>query len=469
MDRRNFYYRQRVTEAELDSAFDDAEIGIWNLVKDIGLLGVVTGAEVIENAPTNLTVDVLGPAAIYDQAGQRIYFGVTQDLDCALDYLGNPTVPTVVGEKVWISIHARFARNLQDLRTDGNGDPVYWIRGEYFELRVVAGTPAGGGGHTRPSKPTDAILLADIELSEGQTSIVDANISTTRRDDFQWTLGANIGVDDSAWANIGPAADVQDAFDNVDDVVLDRDGTGDITEDIIPAALGQFLGESGSAWDAYLRNVTLSGPLTAASDGIDIGDATNRFDMHMGVGVCYATLRPDATGRGLGDATRRWDAYLEDSLVYGTLALSSANSTTLIFDSSNISLAGTFVQSTAFVTGTDDSEVVLPLKGIPDGAEITQIEVRWRQSAAGGGQANFLFHKRAFATASRTQVGSTIAISGYGADETSVLSGLTETLDLAANEYVVVLQGGIATADTRIYQVRVSYNYTNLLAAIQAC
>lgn len=320
-DRTNFFYKQKVTETELDLAFDGVEKAVFNLVKDIDMFGVVLNGEVSENAPQNLTVDVNGPGTCYDQAGQRIYWGVTQDVDCEEDYLGNPTVPTTPGQSVWLSLHARFDRNLQDQRTDGSGDPVWWIRAESFELRVVAGTAATTGTHTKPAKPTDAVLLADIELDYNQTAIADADIDTTRRDDFLWTTGANIGVDDSGWANIGPAADVQAAFDSVDDVVLDRDGTGDITEDIVPAALGQFLGEGGTPWDAYLRNTTISGPITPATDGIDIGNASNRVDIHVYEGICYSLLRPDATGRNLGDATRRWDAYLEDVTVYGTAGL----------------------------------------------------------------------------------------------------------------------------------------------------
>jgi hypothetical protein len=42
--RKNFFFRQRVTEAELDSAFDDLEQADHNLAGDLGFTGVLANA-----------------------------------------------------------------------------------------------------------------------------------------------------------------------------------------------------------------------------------------------------------------------------------------------------------------------------------------------------------------------------------------------------------------------------------------
>ena len=50
-DRLDFYYRQRVTEAELDLGFALLEKADHNLAADIGVYGVVAGAVPTQHAP----------------------------------------------------------------------------------------------------------------------------------------------------------------------------------------------------------------------------------------------------------------------------------------------------------------------------------------------------------------------------------------------------------------------------------
>lgn len=66
--RKNFFFRQRVTEAELDAAFDDLEQADHDLAADLGFVGVLANAVVSPHAPvSNLTVDVSGPGSVLDQ------------------------------------------------------------------------------------------------------------------------------------------------------------------------------------------------------------------------------------------------------------------------------------------------------------------------------------------------------------------------------------------------------------------
>src|SRR5690349_21621178 len=84
--RKNFYFRQRVTEAELDSAFDDLENADHALAADLGFTGVIANAVVSPHASVpNLTVDVSGPGSALDQQGQRIFFSALQNVNVAQD------------------------------------------------------------------------------------------------------------------------------------------------------------------------------------------------------------------------------------------------------------------------------------------------------------------------------------------------------------------------------------------------
>ena len=63
-DRLDFYFRQRVTEAELDLAFEQLERADRDLAADIGLRGVVTGAAAVPHSPLpDLTIDLVAPRA----------------------------------------------------------------------------------------------------------------------------------------------------------------------------------------------------------------------------------------------------------------------------------------------------------------------------------------------------------------------------------------------------------------------
>lgn len=188
--RRDFYYRQTVTEAELDAGFAGLEASDRYLAADALPVGVVTGAVITQHAPLGLTVDASGTAVAYDQAGQRIAFGPAQNINVALDYLSVSTEVAVPGNEKWVSVFLQFDRALSDPRLDGNGDTVYFVREESFKFIVVQGAEALIGAALRPALKTDAILLADVHRVQGQTQIVNADINTTRREDAVTKTGA---------------------------------------------------------------------------------------------------------------------------------------------------------------------------------------------------------------------------------------------------------------------------------------
>jgi hypothetical protein len=90
--RKNFFFRQRVSEAELDSAFDDLEQADHHLAGDLGFVGILANAVVSPHAPVpNLTVDVSGPGTALNQLGQRIFFSGLQNVNVAQDDNGVAT------------------------------------------------------------------------------------------------------------------------------------------------------------------------------------------------------------------------------------------------------------------------------------------------------------------------------------------------------------------------------------------
>ncbi|TMQ08638.1 MAG: hypothetical protein E6J90_39990 [Deltaproteobacteria bacterium] len=54
-NRNDFFFRERVTEAELDSAFADLEDADHNLAADLGFVGVLANAVVSPHAPRSRT------------------------------------------------------------------------------------------------------------------------------------------------------------------------------------------------------------------------------------------------------------------------------------------------------------------------------------------------------------------------------------------------------------------------------
>lgn len=199
-DRKDFYFDQQVTQAELDSGFAGLELADRDLVSDLLGKGFkVTAAEpatVLQSATPALTVRVnafLG----YDQLGQRVsnvrsaYQGGSNigaspqlALNMAVDENGASTAVATPGNEKILSIFVEFQRHQQDLRTDGNGAPVYFDQQESIKFNVVQSAEAAVGAAVAPPLRNDQLLLADVTIIQGQTEILNANIDQTRREDF---------------------------------------------------------------------------------------------------------------------------------------------------------------------------------------------------------------------------------------------------------------------------------------------
>lgn len=182
-NRRDYYFRQLVTEAELDAGFGDLEDADRALMVDQGVLGVVFGLGVAQASVPNLTVLVAGPGVAYDQLGQRCFVGATQSVDVSKDTNNVSTAVSTTGKEKKISVFVQFTRALSDPRTDGNSATVNFLRAESFRFAVLQGTEANTGTSVAPSSPANSIRLCDITRAFAQTSIVNGNISVAGRDD----------------------------------------------------------------------------------------------------------------------------------------------------------------------------------------------------------------------------------------------------------------------------------------------
>jgi hypothetical protein len=183
-DRLDYFFRQRVTETELDLGFELLERADRNLAADLGFVGVVAGAVVSQHAPVpDLTVDVSGPGAVYDQLGERVFFSSLQNVNVAQDDNGVSTAVAAGGNEKIVSVFVKFDRSLSDPRVDGNSLTVFFRRDESFRFIVAQGAEAPAGTALPPPLRSDAILLGDITRTFGQTQILNANISTARRQD----------------------------------------------------------------------------------------------------------------------------------------------------------------------------------------------------------------------------------------------------------------------------------------------
>lgn len=234
-DRLDYYFRQRVTEAELDLGFELLEKADRNLAADIGVYGIVSGAEPTPHSPVaDLTIDLTAPGRAYDRIGQRIFFGTGQRVDCSVDLSGIPTEVTVAGKERWLAVFLRFDRLLSDPRTDGNSQQVYFRRDETFELVVRQGPEGNVGAAAKVPLQEDELLVCDVLRRHGQTQIQSGDIDGSRRQAFIFATGDAVQVISGLWSVLSPAvATVQSALDSADAVL---DGHFDGTANKHPAA-----------------------------------------------------------------------------------------------------------------------------------------------------------------------------------------------------------------------------------------
>lgn len=263
MDRLDFFFRQTVTEAELDEALDKVEAAINQTINDQGFIGVFSGGQVTQRAGTpNLSVDVGGPMVGYDQLGRRVSFSPTQNVDVSLDENGVSTAVAAGGNEKTLSVFAEFDRLLSDARLDGNNDTIFFLRDESFVLNVAQSAEAPIGTSVPPPLRADQFLLADIVIVNAQTQVLNGDIDTARRQIAARPADAIGYAGGPNWADgtTNPATNVEAQLDKIlgelADTTVSDDGA---------AKVGGELVQSGG--ETVLSGTTVRAQLTELANG----------------------------------------------------------------------------------------------------------------------------------------------------------------------------------------------------------
>jgi hypothetical protein len=421
MDRRSYFFKQKVTKTELNYAQNDAEVADRRFASDLGVFGIVSGLVCSQHAPMpNLTIDITGPGWAYDQTGQRIYVGTGQVLDCSLDYLGNSTLPLTPGNTRWISVHAVFDRQMLDPRVDGNGLTVYFHQPEYFELRVVAG--AEGIGPARPAKPADAVLLCDIEMTVGMTQILNADIDITRRDNWVFTAADNVSVNSAGWTKIlGSPANVQTSLDAVDTALISRSGAGEITQHLLPDGLTRDLGSATKAW----------------------GEA------HAEFGVLYKSTLAGALAMSAAKAVTKKKVGLFQAMYEGT-----------DFTPTQSSFLGRTIFG--YYGGGIAKSIYFEIDdALPDGVSLTAAWITWAEDTTNAGTAR-MYRRSNLGTLASISNEVTKTTANAWDDEQEITLGAPVIIDKKTYSYLIKVKGSAGGNSVAIGALAVSYTVTDL-------
>jgi len=203
MHRQDWYYRQRVTAAEMDTAADNAEIADRRITQEIMgegfLVDGVNPATVVENSPKDLQV-VCNQFLGYSKLGERVsnlltgYLGgidqgaAPQTIDLSVDEVGAPTTVGAAPNEKTLTIFVEFRRHPSDPRLDGVGATVYWEQAESIQFNVVQSAEAPLGTSVPTPARADQLILADVVRVFAQTQFQNSDISQTRREDFVFNL-----------------------------------------------------------------------------------------------------------------------------------------------------------------------------------------------------------------------------------------------------------------------------------------
>jgi hypothetical protein len=213
----DWYFRQRVTEEELDRAFDQLEQADRDLASDLSVFGIISGAVATPHQPVpDLRIDITGPARAYDRLGRRIFVPVHTTVSLERDHNGLPTQVVTDGHERWMGVYMRFSRVLSDPRIDGSGNQVFFRRDESFEfvIRQAAEAPEGDAG--RPPLEPDELLVCDVQRVFGQDQFLTAHIDVSRRQKFFFAQAESVGVQATDWLVDPEALNVQDALTSLD-------------------------------------------------------------------------------------------------------------------------------------------------------------------------------------------------------------------------------------------------------------
>lgn len=304
MRKRNWLLGHLVTHQELNTSYDDAETAMRTLTKDLLLKGVLSGHTVAEAGVPDLSVDVAAGVS-FSPNGERIRTAGTANIRCDFDHLGASTTVSDAAKSKILSIYLLFATLGSVPETDANGSTSNSILDESYELAVVQGTEALSP--TPGAALAGGVLLAYVTLTFGQTTIVNADIDSSARQDLVVLTGTPFGTSGTGGRYGSYIAALQAIVNRYNAMVA---GTGDAVSASAIAYLGSPVWANGSsgipAGDLESSLDTLVLQLTSTSNGVSGTE-------HIGGRALTGTA---ATGIGTGSlysqlALMRDSTYLE--------------------------------------------------------------------------------------------------------------------------------------------------------------
>ncbi len=504
------YFRQPVTEGEAGAWLTNLESADRAMMVDLGFFGMLRNGDVTQHGSGNMTVDLSGDAAGYDQFGQRTAFVAAINQNCALDSNGSDATVQSSGNKRWVSIFVRFKRVMSDERTDGNGVSIFYNQAEGSEILVVAGAEATSGSETKPSLRSDAILLADVHLTFGQTQILTADIDTARRQEILVTPALQSNFTDhvtgadfrhtgamidmaalAAWADgttnpsgtlqVQAAAIVTALKATVDPVGLKKIGARSLTGSVsgpysisspvtAEAAVNQLLGALNShattGGAAHLAS-QITTTLLAAWPG---GTTNPASDVQTQLGKIVGDV---STLCGFLAIAQTWtgaNQFADITASSGSSYKLSSRTRVRLLGNWNVPVSngGTWiggVDSTAGfpIQNANDGSVgcvQMSLENIPNGATITAITVQIKPAVGHNIAGLPNTHMPSFKLCSVTQAGVETVLgtyvdasangTAYDASHQIASGSISFTLNKAANQYHIRLFGEAGTAGTYI-------------------
>lgn len=428
-NRRDFFYRQKVTEAELDAAFNELEQAERYITSDLGLIGVAVGYVVAQQASPNLTVQVSGPGVVYDQMGQRVAIPSTQNVNCAVDEGALSTAVIGGANSRILSIFVEFDRTLTDPRTDGNSATVYFDRAEGFQFNVVAGVE--GVSPVAPPLRSDQILLGDILLVFGQVAILTADVSSARR---EWMFSTVTGT-------AVAAGTVEEAIQTL------ADAAGTST-----AGLAAHLIDTVDAHDASAISNVAAGGIVATT----VQAAIDELDTEK---------MPKTGGAFSGGIT----VPAANEFAYASARTVTVRLNNGLARPNRVGVAGDWQMNgdTSWLnSGAGDAtefKLFHPLAGqIPRGCQFDQIEVDLDQTDASGSTFDIGYYTSGGTGLVWTSVSASGAIANSGGINTAPLSFTAHTM-LDTKQYFVRIRSDAGQASgLTIYEVRVRCLVTDI-------
>lgn len=192
MNRVYWYYRFLADVAWYNSFIANIEDALKNTnIAITGNPGVVTGFEVTERGlGQNFSVDVASGWGI-DVYGQRVYNSATTNVPFTTDAEDATIEVTTVGHTRIVSVYAKYHVTDGTPVVDGNGGTVNTVGTEDTEFVLYQGA-SSAGTPTAHANPNDgSILLADVTISYGDSTIATADCDNSVADTFTVEQGTD--------------------------------------------------------------------------------------------------------------------------------------------------------------------------------------------------------------------------------------------------------------------------------------